>query len=439
MEIPDKLCGIRRVGQETESLWIPPLWGMLTGFAFFLLGSLSDFWFERHVANLAIALIDDALVGIGAGLLVFLYERRQRRNIAERVKAESAVREGEERFRLVANTAPVLIWMSGPDKLCNYFNGPWLEFTGRPLEKELGNGWVEGVHPEDLEICLKTYTTAFDRREPFRMKYRLRRHDGEYRWVLDQGVPRLNVDHSLAGYIGSCIDITEQKLAEDVLSTVNRKLIQAHEEERTEIARELHDDTNQQIALLAINLDGLKHHLPDSAVELRKEVGAAYEQARELGSNVQALSHRLHSSKLDVLGLALAAAGFCRELVDRRGVEIEFHSENVPKELPQDISICLFRVLQEALQNAIKHSGSRVFQVRLKGGTNEIELMVRDSGIGFEPGEAIKGHGLGLTSMKERLKLVAGQLSIESKLQSGTSIYARVPVDSKTMSVGASR
>ena len=124
-------------------------------------------------------------------------------DITERKQAEQVLREGEERFRLVANTVPVMIWMSGTDKLCTYVNQPWLEFTGRPLEAELGNGWAESVHPEDLNRCMHTYTQAFDRRESFQTEYRLRRHDGEYRWLSDTGVPRFNPDHSFAGYIGS--------------------------------------------------------------------------------------------------------------------------------------------------------------------------------------------------------------------------------------------
>jgi PAS domain S-box-containing protein len=358
-------------------------------------------------------------------------------DIAYRKRAEATLRESEERFRLVANTAPVMIWMSGPDKLCTYLNHEWLEYTGQSLSEEMGNGWGVGLHPEDLAPCLGTYEQAFDRREPFQMQYRLRRHDGEYRWVIDHGVPRFNADGSFAGYIGSCIDVTEQKLAEEALSTVNQKLIQAHEEERTEIARELHDDINQRLALLAIGLERLRHNPRSSKAEITKDIAEAVKQVQDLGSDVQALSHHLHSPKLDLLGLAAAAAGFCREVSNRQEVEIDFHSENIPKDLPEDASLCLFRVLQEAIQNAIKHSGSRHFEVSLSGGLSEVELTVRDFGIGFDPQEAMKGSGLGLTTIRERLKLVNGNLSIDSQPQHGTTIQARVPLTTKMKFAGA--
>ncbi|NMG22671.1 hybrid sensor histidine kinase/response regulator, partial [Brasilonema bromeliae SPC951] len=111
----------------------------------------------------------------------------------------------------MADTAPVMIWMTGTDKLCNYFNKSWLEFTGRALEQELGNGWAELLHPDDLQLCIETYTTAFDTRRSFTMEHRYRRFDGEYRWLFDTGIPRFHSNGSFAGYIGSGIDITEQK------------------------------------------------------------------------------------------------------------------------------------------------------------------------------------------------------------------------------------
>ena len=136
------------------------------------------------------------------------------RDVTKRKIAEEELRESEARFRTVANAAPVMIWMSGPDKLCTFFNKGWLDFTGRSLEQELGNGWAEGVHREDIDRCLDVYQNSFNARESFTMEYRLRRSDGEYRWLLDSGTPRFASDGAFLGYIGSCIDITERKAAE---------------------------------------------------------------------------------------------------------------------------------------------------------------------------------------------------------------------------------
>jgi signal transduction histidine kinase len=278
---------------------------------------------------------------------------------------------------------------------------------------------------------------AFDQREPFQVEHRLRRRDGEYRWVETKGVPRFNVDGSFAGYIGTAIDLTGRKLAEDALSIFSQELIKAQEDERARVARELHDDISQQLASLSLHLQRVKHSPPASAAELVEEVGAAIQQTTDIAADVQALSHGLHSSKLKILGLTVAAAGLCEELSDRQGVEIDFHSENISKTLPPEISLCLFRVLQEALQNAIKHSGSRRFRVVLKGQVDDVELTVQDSGVGFDPQEAVRGRGLGLTSMKERVRLVDGQLSIHSEVGRGTTIQVRVPLSSPTQSACA--
>jgi len=358
-------------------------------------------------------------------------------DITERRKAEDAVRESEERFRLVANTAPVMIWMSGPDKLCHYFNQPWLEFTGRPLEAELGNGWSEGIHPGDLKDCLDTYTRAFDLRESFKMRYRLRRHDGEYRWLLDIGVPRLNPDGTFVGYIGSCLDVTEAKLAEEALANIGRKLIEAHEEERTWIARELHDDINQRIALLSVELERWSQNFPPTEGEARYQMAHLRQRLFDLGKDIQALSHRLHSSKLDYLGIASAANSFCRELSEQQKVEIDFKHAGIPGSLPKEISLCLFRVLQESLQNAAKHSGVRHFNVDLYGTSEEIQLTVTDLGVGFDPQDAVNRRGLGLISMRERLQLVSGELSIKSQPGRGTTLVARVPFVAKRGSARA--
>ena len=346
---------------------------------------------------------------------------------ANRKKTEAELRESEERFRLVANAAPVMIWMSGPDRLRNYFNHTWLEFTGRSLEQECGNGWADGVHKEDVERCLDVYRGPFDRRESFQTEYRLRRHDGEYRWLFDLGVPRFNTDGSFAGYIGSCLDVTDRRLAEAALSTVNRRLIEAHEEERTWIARELHDDINQRLALSAVKLGALTQECPIPP-EIRNRTDDIKEQIASLGRDIQALAHRLHSSKLEYLGAVAAMKSWCQEFGERQKMEIEFNSIDVPGPLPNDLSLCLFRVLQEAMHNASKYSGVKHIEVELRGSQGEIHLLIKDLGAGFDVEKATKGPGIGLSSMRERVKMVNGAISIASQPKGGTTVHVRVPL-----------
>jgi PAS domain S-box-containing protein len=343
------------------------------------------------------------------------------------------VRESEQRFRLVADTAPVLIWMSGPDKKCTFFNEGWLKFTGRSIESELGEGWTEGVHAENMQATVDTYTQAFDLRKEFRREYQLRRNDGVYRWILDIGVPRYDQARSFVGYIGCCVDITDHKLVETALADVNRRMIEAQEQERTWIARELHDDIGQRLVLLAINLVQLDQsaiHLP----EVSSRVGELKNQVFEIAGDIQTISHRLHSSKLGSLGLAGAMRSFCKEFEEQKNVEIGFQSQGLPEPLSPDISLCLFRVLQEALYNAAKHSGGRLFEVRSWATPSAVHLTVSDFGCGFDMETAKTGRGLGLTSMEERLKIVHGALSIESQLKRGTTIHAFVPINSVSLS-----
>ena len=218
-----------------------------------------------------------------------------------------------------------------------------------------------------------------------------------------------------------------RKLAEEALSTASRKLIDAHENERTWLARELHDDISQRLCLIHLSLGNLKEG-DTSLVELRHAIGNAMQQVSDLSTDIQRLSHRLHSSKLEFLGLAAAAAGYCGEVGDQHKVQVEFRAGNIPRELSPEISLSIFRVLQEALQNAIKHSGAQRFEVLLSHNSNKIHLTVRDPGRGFDAAEAMKGRGLGLTSMKERATLIHAELSIESRPQNGTTVYVRVPL-----------
>jgi len=376
-----------------------------------------EFWCEVFVAGHDIAGHPEFSVAI--------------RDATEPPATQDFVRASEERFRLIANTAPVMIWMSDVDKQVTYVNQPWLNFTGWPVDVPPGHRWIDLIHPDDVKRCGEAYVKAFDQRQPFQVEHRLRRHDGEYRWTVSTGVPRYDADGSARGSVGTAIDVTERKLAEDTLSTLNQRLFQAQELERARLAQELHDDIGQQLSMLLLRLEAARQRVDTSMPELGREIGSAIETATALSRDVQSLSHRLHSTQLKHLGLEAAARAVCAELSERATVGVQFYSESSVADLPEDASLCLYRVLQEALQNAVKHSRSRHIDVWLGDDGGSVELIVRDSGIGFEPNTVSHGRGLGLVGMKERLKAVGGDLTIDARPAAGTTIRARVPVNFK--------
>jgi PAS domain S-box-containing protein len=349
-------------------------------------------------------------------------------DITERKRANQNLIESEERFRLVANSAPVLIWMSGTDKLRTFFNKCWLDFTGRAEEQELGEGWAQGVHPADLEHCLGIYSGAFDARVDFEMEYRLRRYDGKYRWVVDYGVPRIESDGTFCGYIGSCVDITDRKLNAESLEELSGRLIAAQEEERGRIARELHDDFSQRLALLGIGLSRLWKKRPESEEDERTLVRELWNRTQEISSDVHRLSHQLHSSKLEHVGLGPALMGLCEEISEKYGIQVEFTDREAPLQIPKDVALCLFRVAQEALSNVVKHSQAKQARVELGNANNEIRLRIVDAGLGFDVALSSTDAGIGLVGMRERLRLVGGRLSVHSAPARGTEILAEVPL-----------
>jgi PAS domain S-box-containing protein len=231
-------------------------------------------------------------------------------------------------------------------------------------------------------------------------------------------------------------DLIERTLASEA---VNQKLIEAHEEERARIARELHDDINQRLALVSVRLGFLRQGPPPLAADLDREIGEISQEVVDLSADIQTLSHGLHPARLELLGLEKAATAFCDELSIRHGVTIDLHFENLPKALPREVSLCLYRVLQEALQNVVKHSVSTHARVSLAGHIDGLDMTIEDSGAGFDPHEAMRGPGLGLTSMRERLKVIGGQLFVKSEPGRGTTIHAVVPLSLPAKSAEAVR
>jgi len=345
----------------------------------------------------------------------------------------------ERSFFLAARTAPVMIWMQGTDNRCVYVNEGWLRFTGRSLESQLGNGWMEVVHPDDLNAMRMTHRDACELRGPLQIRYRARRHDGEYRWILDTGVPRFDESGVFAGYVGSCIDVTERKLAEEALVDLERRVLSAQEEERARIARELHDDITQRIAVLGWEVHNMDKRPHGEERRSRKSIISLEERLRKLGRDIQAISHRLHSSHLEYLGLEAAADALCRELQSNKGVRIDFTCEGLPRHVSKDLEICMYRVLQESLHNAIKHSGAQEYKVELIGNASEVRLTVCDTGVGFDPTQAKNQQGLGLISMRERLRLVHGDFQLESLPGHGTTIRCSVKIANVTSKTLKSR
>jgi len=304
-----------------------------------------------------------------------------------------------------------------------YLNERRMAFTGADLKAGYGDSWAAYVYPDDVKGILDGVSQALKDRQPFSMEYRLRRSDGVHRRMFDVASPRMNGDGSFAGFIGSAIDVTDQKLAQQALEKVSGQLIEAQENERSRIARDLHDDICQRLALLSMEIEQANRSAngsPKNLEEIRKHCS-------EIAGDVQSLSHELHSSKLDYLGVVAAIRGFCSEFSKQHKVSITFTDNNVPGHLSKDISLCLFRVTQEALHNAVKYSGMNQFTVRISGAANEVQLEVQDAGIGFDVAEAKKSRGLGLVSMHERVHLVHGRLSVESQTGMGTKILAVVP------------
>ncbi len=300
-------------------------------------------------------------------------------------------------------------------------------YRAGPDDAGYGDNWIAHVHPDDVERVLDTLYEALKSKQPFSQEYRLRRGDGVYRWMFDVASPRVNGDGSFGGFIGSAIDTTDQKLAQQALEKISGQLIEAQEQERSRIARDLHDDICQRLALLAMEIGRANRSSNGSLAATDQNLDNIRKHCSEIACDVQSLSHQLHSSTLDYLGVVAAIKAYCSEVSKQHQVSVEFTDSNVPKHLPKDTSLCLFRIAQEALHNAVKYSGTNEFLVALYAIGAEIQLVVRDAGAGFDVEEAKKNRGLGLISMQERANLVRGRFAVDSKPGTGTRIFAAVP------------
>lgn len=352
------------------------------------------------------------------------------RVLITRVKTPSVnedFRDSKERlFELLGTT--ILAWEGEVDgQQFSYVSEEAVKMLGYPIASWYEPGFLSShIHADDLPQVLAAYRKQTQITEHFDLTFRMWASDGRLVWV--QNLISVGAQHDdgvrLHGYM---IDVSERKQAEEALKDLGGRLIAAQEEERRRVARELHDDFNQRLAVLSVELEQVKQRL-EKPLDLRRTIERLQEQAQEIAAEIHRLSYRLHPSKLDHLGLAAAVKSLCTELTESGKLETEFVQTGFPCVLDQDITLCVFRIAQEALRNCVKHSRAKSARVMLTRTRTAVRLVVSDNGCGFHTTTASMEKGLGFISMKERLHLLGGQLKVGSKPLRGTRIEVSVPL-----------
>jgi PAS domain S-box-containing protein len=349
------------------------------------------------------------------------------------ISSSEALRRAEERFRILLEKTHILSWEADfPTRRFISVGAQAVSMLGYPIEDWYQpNFWQTHLHPADRERAISESTNFTMSCDNYELDYRMIAKDQREVWfhslvtvIRENGRPKT--------ILGFSIDVTASRENEAELRDLSGRLIAAQEEERSRIARELHDGLNQRMALLSIELEQLKPDIERPAA-MRRRLGKLQEQVKEISADIHRLSYKLHPAKLDHLGLAAAIESLCKELTDSGKLSVDVQHRGSRSEIPGDVKLCVFRIAQEALRNCARHSSALSVQVVLNQTRDTIRLSVSDNGVGFDPESDQIKKGLGFISMKERLRLVEGDLQIYSQPLRGTRIEVRVPLKRRVM------
>lgn len=339
--------------------------------------------------------------------------------------SEASLRDSEHRMTVAADAARLGLWMRDLPGEQLWMTDKCRELFGFPAGTRIEyRAFAERIHPDDFARREAAIRRAIDAGTTYSTEYRVVLPGGTQRWISSQGQVEV-VDGHPGRMLGVCIDITEQRNAELAARDLGGRLINAQEDERRRIARDLHDDLTQRLALLSVELDLLSRDVSGDAPSALITTLAT--QVRAISSEVHKLSYQLHPAKLDQLGLVTAARSWCRDVTRQSGIRVEFTADHVPADVPPDIALCLFRIIQEALRNVVRHSGAATARVALTGDVRGLRLVIVDDGHGFDGRAAVRAAGLGLVSMQERARLVHGTIDLQAQPGAGTSITVDVP------------
>ncbi|HKO60758.1 MAG TPA: ATP-binding protein, partial [Pyrinomonadaceae bacterium] len=350
-----------------------------------------------------------------------------REDITESRQNSPAIKKQADRLQQLLSVTHVFPWEADfTSGTLTFVGDQALGVLGYPVNNwYLPGFWQSHLHPEDLDTTIAKFVEYSKTLDNFELEFRTIDRNNTVVW-LHNLISVVRIDGEPRTLLGFAIDVTESKEFEAVLKDLSSRLINAQEEERRRVARELHDDLNQRMAILSIELEQLGK--PNRSASLNTRLQSLQTKAQQISADIHQLSYKLHPSKLDHLGLAAAIKGLCQELSSARKLDVEFAQSGFPANLPEEVTLCVYRIAQEALRNCVKHSHALGARVSLENTGKEVRLTVADTGRGFDPDSNSMRKGLGFTSMHDRLRIVGGKIQIHAKPNIGTRIVVSVPV-----------